>query len=56
MHVVSPLTSLMKDQVAEFSERGLKCAHVGEEQDDPAVKAAQLLKVTGFVASISLVV
>ena len=54
--VVSPLTSLMKDQVAEFSERGLKCAYVGEEQDDPAVKAAQLLKVTGFVAATSLVV
>ena len=29
----------MKDQVAKFSERGLKCAYVGEEQDDPAVKA-----------------
>ncbi len=27
--VVSPLTSLMKDQVVKFSERGLKCAYVG---------------------------
>lgn len=38
--VVSPLTSLMKDQVAKFSERGLKCAFVAEEQTDPAVKSA----------------
>ena len=38
--VVSPLISLMKDQAAKFSERGLKCAYVGEDQDDPAVKAA----------------
>ena len=31
--VVSPLISLMKDQVAKFSERGFKCAYVGEDQD-----------------------
>ena len=48
--VVNPLISLMKDQVAKFSERGLKCAYfserglkcayLGEDQNDPAVKAA----------------
>ena len=32
--VVSPLIALMKDQVAKFSEKGLKCAYIGEEQDD----------------------
>lgn len=37
--VVSPLIALMKDQVAKFSDRGLQCAYVGEEQDDLAVKA-----------------
>ena len=26
--------------MAKFSERGLKCAYLGEDQDDPAVKAA----------------
>ena len=32
--VVSPLISLMKDQVAKFSERGLACTFVGGEQED----------------------
>ena len=27
--------------------------YVGDEQDDPAVKTAQLLKVTGFVAYVT---
>ena len=31
--VVSPLISLMKDQVVKFSERGLACTFVGEEQN-----------------------
>ena len=26
--------------MVKFSERGLKCAYMGEDQDDPAVKAA----------------
>ena len=30
--VVSPLISLMQDQVAKFSKRGLKCAYVGEDE------------------------
>ena len=40
MIVLSPLISLMKDQVATFSKRGIKCAMVyGRQQDDIAVKA-----------------
>ena len=35
--VVSPLLALMKDQVATFEKRGLKCAYVGQE---PSIKAA----------------
>ncbi len=38
--VVSPLILLMKDQVAKFTERRLKCAYVGEEQTDSHVKSA----------------
>ena len=34
--VVSPLMSLMKDQVAKFSEKGVACTFVGEEQKDTA--------------------
>lgn len=37
--VVSPLTSLMKDQVAKYSSRGLKCAYIGDEQDNEIVKS-----------------
>lgn len=37
--VVSPLISLMKDQVSKYQERGMKCAFVGEEQADAVVKA-----------------
>lgn len=36
--VVSPFISLMKDQVAKFDGRGLKCAYIGEEQEDDGVK------------------
>ena len=38
--VVSPLMSLMKDQVAKYSGSGLACAFVGEEQRDENVKEA----------------
>ena len=34
VNVVSPLISLMKDQVVKFSERGLACTFVEEEQKD----------------------
>ena len=34
MVVVSPLLSLMKDQVSSFNSRGLKCEFVGTEQTD----------------------
>lgn len=37
--VVSPLLSLMKDQVSCFNSRGLNCAFVGTEQMDPTVLA-----------------
>ena len=37
--VVSPLISLMKDQVAKFSERGLACTFVGGEQEDVSKEA-----------------
>ena len=37
--VVSPLISLMKDQVAKFSERGLACTLVGGEQEDVSKEA-----------------
>ena len=40
--VVSPLVSLMKDQVAKFGERGLRCAYVGEEQTDREIKSGVL--------------
>ena len=40
--VVSPLVSLMKDQVAKLSERGLKCTFVGEEQVERKIKSAVL--------------
>ena len=33
----SPLTSLMKDQVAKFSERGLACTFVGEQKDTTTI-------------------
>lgn len=36
--VVSPLISLMKDQVYKFASRGLTCAYVGEDQMDSSVK------------------
>ena len=29
--IVSPLKSLMEDQVAKFSSRGMKCASVGSD-------------------------
>ena len=32
--VVTPLLSLMNDQVERFSELGLSCSFVGETQDD----------------------
>ena len=32
--VMRPLVSLMKDQIAKFSERGLACTFVGGEQED----------------------
>ena len=35
---VSPLSALMQDQVSTFQNRGLKCAHLG--QDSSASKAA----------------
>ena len=38
--VLSPLTALMKDQVANFHVKGLKCTCIGEKQDETAVKAA----------------
>ena len=37
--VASPLISLMKDQVAKFSERGLACTLVGGEQEDVSKEA-----------------
>ena len=40
--VVSPLVSLMKDQVAKFSARKLRCAYVGEEQTDKELKSSVL--------------
>ena len=40
--VVSPLVSLMKDQVAKFSRWGLRCAFVGEEQTDKKLQLAVL--------------
>lgn len=36
--VVSPLMSLMRDQVAKYSGSDLACAFVGEEQRDEEVK------------------
>ena len=33
------LISLMKDQVAKFSERGLACTFVGGEQEDVSKEA-----------------
>ena len=38
--VVSPLISLMKDQVRSYSKRGLRCAFIGDESGDEAVKQA----------------
>ena len=40
--VISPLISLMKDQVTKFANRGLKCVYLGAEQDDVQVKADML--------------
>ena len=40
--VVSSLVSLVKDQVAKFCRRGLKCTYVGEDQTDEEVKMAVL--------------
>ena len=40
--VVSPLISLMKDQVAKFGDKGLKCAFVGGEQEDEDIKLGVL--------------
>ena len=37
--VVSPLISLMKDQVAKFNERGLACTFVRGEQEDVSKEA-----------------
>ena len=37
--VVSPLLSLMKDQVAKFSERGLACTFVGGGQEGVSKEA-----------------
>ena len=38
--VVSPLVSLMKDQVSSYSKRGIRCAFIGDESGDEAVKQA----------------
>ena len=38
--VVNPLISLMKDQVRSYSKRDLRCAFIGDELGDEAVKQA----------------
>lgn len=38
MLVVSPLLSLMQDQVDRLQRRGIKAAYIGETQQDPEIK------------------
>ena len=38
--VISPLVSLMKDQVNFLTSKGLKAVFIGQEQHDEAVKTA----------------
>lgn len=40
MRCCKPTIVLVIGQVTKFHEKGLKCTHIGEDQDDTAVKAA----------------
>ena len=36
--IISPLTTLMEDQIKKFTDMGLKAAFIGEAQDDHSVE------------------